>query len=162
MKCFNIVSITIAIFLYFNYILVSNLIESIKIENEKNNEKMNEYIKNFPELSNNYTLNATIVKISYILNTETLEYTGEVIMKYDNTYDNHNYCKIIVIHPEVHITEEYIITNYMNYNYKLGNNNTNIYCNKEQCVYRLYYDYDEKYEPFYCNILKKGIMLDEF
>ncbi len=161
MQCFNIVSITIAIFLYFNYILVSNLIESIKIENEKNNEKMNEYIKNFPELSNNYTLNATIVKMSYILNTETLEYTGEVIMKYDNTYDNHNYCKIIVIHPEVHITEEYIITNYMNYNYKLGNNNTNITCNKEQCVYRLYYDYNEKYEPFYCTILKNGIMIDE-
>ena len=161
MQCFNIVSITIAIFLYFNYILVSNLIESIKIENEKNNEKMNEYIKNFPELSNNYTLNTTIVKMSYILNTETLEYTGEVVMKYDNMFDNHNYCKIIVIHPEVHITEEYIITNYMNYNYKLGNNNTNIYCNKEQCVYRLYY-YDEKYEPFYCNILKNGIMIDEF
>ena len=114
MRCFNIVSITIAIFLYFNYILVSNLIESIKIENEKNNEKMNEYIKNFPELSNNYTLNATIVKMSYILNTNTQEYTGEVIMKYNNTFDNHHYCKIIVIHPEVHITEEYIITNYMN------------------------------------------------
>ena len=162
MRCFNIVSITIAIFLYFNYIFVSNLIESIKIENEKNNEKINEYIKNFPELSNNYTLNATIIKMSYILNTETLEYTGEVIMKYDNTYDNHNYCKIIVIHPEVHITEEYIITNYMNYNYKLGNNNTNIYCNKEQCVYRLYYDYDKKYEPFYCTILKNGIIIDEF
>jgi hypothetical protein len=162
MRCFNIVSITIAIFLYFNYILVSNLIESIKIENEKNNEKINEYIKNFPELSNNYTLNATIVKMSYILNTETQEYTGEVIMKYNNTFDNHNYCKIIVIHPEVHITEEYIITNYMNYNYKLGNNNTNIYCNKEQCVYRLYYDYDKKYEPFYCTILKNGIMIDEF
>jgi len=162
MQCFNIVSITIAIFLYFNYILVSNLIESIKIENEKNNEKMNEYIKNFPELNNNYTLNATIVKMSYILNTNTQEYTGEVIMKYDNKYDNHNYCKIIVIHPEVHITEEYIITNYMNYNYKLGNNNTNIYCNKEQCVYRLYYNYDKKYEPFYCNILKNGIIIDEF
>ena len=152
---------TICVFLHFTYFLLFNFIESIKIENEKNNEKMNEYIKNFPELSNNYTLNATIVKMSYILNTETLEYTGEVIMKYDNMFDNHNYCKIIVIHPEVHITEEYIITNYMNYNYKLGNNNTNIYCNKEQCVYRVSYP-DEKYEPFYCNILKNGIMIDEF
>ena len=161
MRCFNIVSITIAIFLYFNYILVSNLIESIKIENEKNNEKFNEYIKNFPELSNNYTLNATIVKMSYFLNTETLEYTGEVIMKYNNTFDNHHYCKIIVIHPEVHITEEYIITNYMNYNYKLGNNLSNVICNEEQCVYHLYYD-NKKYEPFYCNILPNNIIIDAF
>ena len=160
MKIFTI--FTICVVFHFTYFLLFNFIESIKIENEKNNEKFNEYIKNFPELSNNYTLNATIVKMSYILNTETQEYTGEVIMKYNNTFDNHHYCKIIVIHPEVHITEEYIITNYMNYNYKLGNNNTNITCNKEQCVYRLYYDYDEKYEPFYCHILKNGIMIDEF
>ena len=153
---------TICIFFHFTYFLLFNFIESIKIENKQTNEKFNEYIKNFPELSNNYTLNATIIKMSYILNTETLEYTGEVIMKYNNKFDNHHYCKINVNYPEVHITEEYIITNYMNYNYKLGNNNTNIYCNKEQCVYRLYYDYDEKYEPFYCNILKNGIMLDEF
>ena len=153
---------TIFIFIYFNYFLLFNFIESIKIENKQTNEKMNEYIKNFPELSNNYTLNTTIVKMSYILNTETLEYTGEVVMKYDNMFDNHNYCKINVIHPEVHITEEYIITNYMNYNYKLGNNYTNLSCNHEQCVYRLYYDYNEKYEPFYCHILKNGIMIDAF
>ena len=48
----------------------------------------------------------------------------------------------------------------MNYNYKLGNNYTNLSCNHEQCVYRLYYD--EKYEPFYCHILKNGIMIDAF
>ena len=152
---------TICIFFHFTYFLLFNFIESIKIENKQTNEKFNEYIKNFQELSNNYTLNATIIKMSYILNTETLEYSGEVIMKYNNKFDNHHYCKINVNYPEVHITEEYIITNYMNYNYKLGNNNTNIYCNKEQCVYRVSYP-DEKYEPFYCNILKNGIMIDEF
>ena len=162
MKIFTI--FTICVVFHFTYFLLFNFIESIKIENEKNNEKFNEYIKNFPELSNNYTLNATIVKMSYILNTETLEYTGEVIMKYDNTFDNHHYCKIYVAHPEVHITEDYIITNYMNYNYKLGNNLTNVFCNQKQCVYRLYYgyDYEHYYEPFYCHILKNGIMLDEF
>ena len=159
MKIFTI--FTICVLFHFTYFLLFNFIESIKIENKQTNEKFNEYIKNFPELSNNYTLNATIIKMSYILNTETLEYTGEVIMKYNNKFDNHHYCKINVNYPEVHITEEYIITNYMNYNYKLGNNNTNIYCNKEQCVYRVSYP-DEKYEPFYCNILKNGIMIDEF
>ena len=152
---------TICIFFHFTYFLLFNFIESIKIENKNYNEKFNEYIKNFPELSNNYTLNATIVKMSYILNTETLEYTGEVIMKYNNTIDNHHYCKIYVAHPEVHITEDYIITDYMNYNYKLGNNLTTVFCNQEQCVYRVYY-HDENYEPFYCHILQNGIMLDEF
>ena len=159
MKIFTI--FTICVLFHFTYFLLFNFIESIKIENKNYNEKFNEYIKNFPELSNNYTLNATIVKMSYILNTNTQEYTGEVIMKYNNTFDNHHYCKIIVIHPEVHITEEYIITNYMNYNYKLGNNYTNLSCNQEQCVYRIYYN-NEKYEPFYCHILKNGIMIDTF
>jgi len=134
----------------------------MKVENNKYNEKYNEYIKQFPELYNNYTLNATIVKISYILNTETLDYSGEVIMKYNNIIDNHNYCKINIAHPLIHIKEETIITNYINYNYKLGGNSTTLYCNHEQCVYRLYYYNSIYYEPFYCKILKNGIMNDEF
>ena len=124
----------------------------MNVENEKYNEKYHEYINNFPELSNNYTLNATIVKISYILNKETLDYTGEVIMYYNNIIDNHNYCKLNIEHPEVHIKEEYIIRNYINYNYKLGNNYKNLYCNHKQCVYRSYYTINN-YEPFYCTIL---------
>jgi len=96
MKAFTMFATFIVI--YFSYFLLFNIIESMKIENNKFNEKYNEYIKNFSELSNNYTLNATIVKISYILNTDTLDYTGEVIMKYNNTIDNHSYCKINVEH----------------------------------------------------------------
>lgn len=150
---------TIFTFIYFNYFLVFNFIETMKVENQQ----YNEYIKNFPELNNNYTLNSTIVKISYILNTNTQEYTGEVIMNYNNTIDNHSYCKITISHPNVKITEEHIITNYINYNYKLGANYTNLYCNQEQCVYCLYFGYDYNYyEPFYCNILKNGITNDEF
>ena len=150
MKYFIIFKIFVVI--YFSYFLLFNFITSLKIENNKYNEKYNDYIKHFPELNNNYTLNTTIVKISYILNKESLDYTGEVIMTYNNTNDNHNYCKINIEHPDVHIKEEYIITNYINYNYKLGNNSTTLYCNNEQCIYHLYYT-SNHYEPFHCTIL---------
>jgi len=160
MKIFTV--FTIFTFIYFNYFLLFNFIETMKVENNKYNEIYNEYIKNFPELSNNYTLNATVVKLSYILHTDTLDYTGEVIMKYNNTIDNHSYCKINIEHSLVHIKEETIITNYMNYHYKLGSNSTNLYCNHEQCVYRLYYYDSIYYEPFYCHILQNVITNDEF
>jgi len=145
-------------FIYFSYFLLFNFITSIKVENNKYNAKYNDYIKHFPKLNNNYTLNATIIKISYILNKKSLDYTGEVIMTYNNTFDNHNYCKLNIEHPDVHIKEEYIITNYINYNYKLGYNSTTLYCNNEQCVYHLYYHGSEYYEPFYCHILQNEIM----
>ena len=151
----------IFVFIYFNYFILFNFIESMNVENEKYNSKYQKYIDNFPELNNSYKINATIVKISYILNKETFDYTAEVIMNYNNTIDNHNYCKINIEHPDVHIKEEYIITNYINYNYKLGNNCTNLYCNQEQCIYHLYYT-SNHYEPFYCQILQNGIMNDEF
>ena len=150
MKIFTI--FTICVFIHFIYFLLFNFIDIMNVKTANYNEKYNDYIKHFPELSNNYTLNATIIRISYVFNIETLDYTGELIMKYDNIIDKHNYCKLNIVAHGIPIKEEYIITNYISHNYKLGNNYTTLYCNHEQCIFRFYYNVDH-YDPFYCTIL---------
>ena len=148
----NFIIFKLFVCIYFSYFIVLNFIESINVENSNYNENYNAYITTIPELNNSYKVNSTIVKLSSIFNTETLDYTGEVIMYYKNRVDTYNYCKINIEHPDVHIKEDYIIKNYINYNYKLGQNYTNLYCNEDQCVYHLYYT-SNHYEPFYCTIL---------
>lgn len=148
----NFIICKICVFIYFSYFLLSNFIESMNVASETYNAKYHNYFNKYLKLNNSYKVNSTIIKLSSIFNTKTLEYTGEVIMYYKNRVDNHNYCKINIEHPDFNIKEDYIIRTYINYNYKVGQNYTNLYCNEVQCVYYLYYTRNH-YEAFYCTIL---------
>ena len=58
-----------------------------------------------------YPTNATVVKHSIVYNTNTNYFSGNVILEYINYIDNHHYCKIDIVIPELKQTS--IIYNYL-------------------------------------------------
>ena len=114
---------------------------------------------NFIILNNNYTVNATVVKQSIKYNIKSNYITGEVIFAYNNIFDNHYYCIILIDIPEQ--IKESIVRNYMYYNYNLGKE-LKLFCNHEECVEKQYNQKYDSYEIFTCHILNKYKINDEF
>jgi len=148
---------------YINHKTHKNQQNNIDIDNNNNNNNNNLKGDNFIIVNNNnnnnnyYTTNATVIKQSVMYNTYTNSFTGSIILEHKNYIDNnYHYCKIdISEQPRTDIINEYI---YKYFN--LSRTNIVLYCNKNECIYKLYKyengDNEEnshKYEELICNIL---------
>ena len=149
-----------------------NVNNNVINNNNKHNVNNNDNKILLSLLQNNYTVNATIVKHSIIYNIKTQYYTGEVVLFYNNYYDNHYSCKIGINIPEQKTA--LTIRNYIYYNYNLGKI-IKMTCNKYECVCNLQFVFNEEiaqyekledigkydYDYFICNIIKKSKSNDE-
>jgi len=120
---------------------------------------------NFIIVNNNnyYNINATVVKHSIMYNTDTYYFTGSVILKYINDINTHHYCIIDIDIPEQKRND--IIYAFIYKYYNLSKNNVQLYCNKNECIQKLY-TYDDtfdngKYTEIICNILSIKQLNDE-
>ena len=152
--------------------------ENIKGDNfiivNKNNNN-NNYNDNY----NYYDVNATIVKHTFMFNTDTEYFTGSIMLQYKNYVDTHKFCKI-----DVEIKEQKrndIIYEFIYKYYNLSRNNIKLNCNNIRCIHNLttyedtYIDtYQDTYQDAYqndnniiykqitCNILSIKQLNDEF
>jgi hypothetical protein len=111
-------------------------------------------------LEKNYSINAIVIKNIIIYNPLTTYFTGEVILNYNNHFDNHFYCKINVNPPNQ--TSNTYIQNYIYHAYNLGKL-INLTCNYEKCViYKKRYTLQYKFNYFTCNIKLSKYVNDEF
>jgi hypothetical protein len=113
---------------------------------------------NFVILNNNYTVNATIIKHATKYNIKSNYITTEAIFTYNNIFDNHYYCKIIIDIPKQ--IKDSIVHNYIYNNYYLGKE-IKLFCNNKECIEKQYNQKYEVYEIFTCHILNKNNVNDE-
>ena len=161
------------IFILTNGVPILNMINNM---NDNYSYKKNHNLRgdNFIIVNNNnnnyYNINATVVKQSMIYNTNTYYFTGSVVLEYNNDNDNNNintkhYCKINIDIPEQKRND--IIYNFIYKYYNLSKDNIQLYCNKNECIQKLYI-YDEKnvdnngkYQEIICNILSTKQLNEE-
>lgn len=113
--------------------------------------------ENFIIVNDNfYNLNATVIKHSMIFNTHTDYFTGSIILEYKNYIDNHHYCKIDIDMKEQRRSD--VIYNFIYKYYNLSKNNIQLYCNKNECIHKLYKYENGKYEDGKVEIMKCTIL----
>ena len=141
--------------------------------NDKNTDNNNEYSNDnkysndfdndnnkLITLEKNYSINAIVIKNIIIYNPLTTYFTGEVILNYNNHFDNHFYCKINV--NPLNQTSNTYIQNYIYHEYNLGKL-INLTCNYQKCViYKKRYTLQYKFNYFTCNIKLSKYVNDEF
>jgi len=132
------------------------------------NHNIDENIKgdNFIIVNNNnnyyYNVNATVVKHSMFYNTNTQYFIGSVLLEYKNNIDTHQYCIIDIDIKEQKRNDR--IYEFMYKYYNLSKNNIKLYCNKNECINKLYTnenDNDGNNEEIICNILTIEELNDE-
>ena len=123
------------------------------------NKNINNYNYNSAILLNNYTINATVTKHSIIFNPATTYFVGEVVLSYNNNFDNHFCCKIN-INPHKHKSSKDIM-NYIYYEFNLSKL-INLTCNNEKCIFKTYYEYTYNFDYFICDIKYNTYINDEF
>jgi len=111
------------------------------------------------QLENNYTLNSTIIQTRINFNPITYLFTGNIIVKFNTTFNNYDYCKINIDIPNQY--NDNVIRNFIYINFDISTN-INIICNKEHCVHHIYYNKSSNYEEFKCLNLNTKQLNDEF
>ena len=135
--------------------------------NNNNNNDNVRYSNNFDNneyklisLDKNYTINSTVIRHTITYNPLTRYFIGEIILSYNNNFDNHFNCKID-INPPNQTTNTYI-QNYIYYEYNLGKL-INLTCNYQKCIVNTkYYNFKYKFNYFTCNIKLSKYVNDEF
>ena len=149
-----ILSLIISSFIIFTKGLP--LYSTLNIDENKIYKNIND--DNFKILNNNYTVNATIIQQLTKYNITTKYINTETIFTYNNIFDNHYYCKIIIDIPKQ--IKDSMVYNYIYTNYYLGKE-IHLFCNNKKCIEKQYNQKYEVYEIFTCHILNKNKINDE-
>ena len=132
--------------------------------NERTNININSKIYkdihiNIIQLKNNYTLNSTIIQTRINFNPNTYLFNGIIIVKFNSTFNNYDYCKINIDIPNQY--NDKVISNFIYINYDISTN-INIICNKEQCIHHIYNNKSSYYDVIKCFTIDIKKVNDEF